>query len=362
MPRSTRALALAALLGTAPLAAQTHPLFADGPAFGGSLVFSLGANPMANPAAVAPLGASLWAGFVDGDARPKDNADQLERLASGDPWKMSGALTQLKDGPWALRGRAYGLAMTENGKTLAYTREEWNGLWVRPDLDPSHRGSLELLALNTTTVEARRAQVDRLVIGGTVPQGEWKNGVNLRIERWKFGRRIAALNPGGEPGAGPVPFTDPKAMLDFKEAPETVTTATLDAGTTWEMTRGIRLGTMIQRLVPRKFGDVEEKPQLRVGLQIELGSMISVAIEADANAAQRMPLPVDQKSQALSLAIHPNPHLSILLGGERRLMGEAARASAGITALLRMGETQIGVGFQYADDRPVKGLGWRMGR
>lgn len=358
MPRTARSLVLSLLVGSLPLAAQSHPLMADGTAFGGSQVFSMGANPMGSAATLPATGSSIWVGYVDGDLRPKDQADLLDRLASGDPWKASGALAPLKDATWALRTRAYGISMTEDAKSITYSREELNGLWVRPDLDPAHRGSVESLALNTSRVEARRAQVDRLILGGTIPEGDWSTGINVRVERWKFGTQTAALNPV----TGEIPLADPKALLAYKEAPDTITTATLDLGVTWQMARGIRAGATAQRLVPRRFQDVEEKVQYRAGLQIDLGSMVALTLESDINAAQRMPLPLEQKSQSASIALHTNSVLSFLVGAERRTLGEVSRTSAGITVQLRMGETLIGAGFQFSDDRPVKGLGWRMAK
>lgn len=75
--------ALLALLAAAPVLAQS---FADGTTFGGSSVFSVGANPSANPARFDQLPEGFYLGADLGDLKPRGTQDASDDLlaAEGD--------------------------------------------------------------------------------------------------------------------------------------------------------------------------------------------------------------------------------------------------------------------------------------
>jgi hypothetical protein len=350
-PRTPILLAL--VLGLAPVArAQSSALFTDGTAFGGSRVFSEGLNPLGNPArfdltrpnpTVRP---GMYLTWADGGQEAQDFRKALDLL--GNPARLGDGLVQLERSPWGLRTRIYGLGMLADNGHLSLTQEETTSLWARPDT--AHLGTS--LPLNQSTLDVRRSKVERLVWGVSGVENGQALGATLRVERWSLGTRMGALNPFGTQ----VPLLplggDP---YDFRETNQRTVTATLDTGFAFELTQGIHLGGTVDRLVSKRLWDVEEKPQARLGLQVDIGTMAKLIAEMDLNEAERMPYPVKQRTAAASLLIHANPTLSFSLGAERRKFGEATVTRGGVTLRIHTPTLVIGAGFQFGQDLPLKG-------
>jgi hypothetical protein len=346
-------LALAAL----PASAQAFP---DSPAFGGSKVFSLGLNPLGNTARFDQALPGWYLGTWSGDLKPKDQTKALDALAGalgGDTFGFGGAFARLNDNPWALRDRSFGLVMAQTGGVHgSITRQEMSSLLASPDQDPAHRGSTAALALNATSFDLRRSVVSRVVLGaGSIQEGV-AYGYSLRLEDWRLGQATAALNPL----PGQLAIGDPKTLLDFKQTDRKVIAATVDVGAIMELTQGIRLGGMVDRLVPRTIGDVKEQPQARVGLQLDLGSFAQFGVESDLNEAARMPYVAKQRTMSASLRIAANPTVQLLLGGERRTLAGLSTQAYGATLFIRAGSFLVGAGMQIGQDRPLVGFGVKI--
>jgi len=334
-------------LASGMLSAQA-PIFSDGAAFGGSRVFSEGLNPLGNSARFDKPASGVYLGWVDGDEGAKNTKTALAGL--GIPAQISSGLATLADTSWALRTRAIGIAYVDKGVYSSYTREENTSVFAAPDLDPAHLGAG--LPLNSSTVALRRSVVDRLGLGaGSFDQGSGY-GILLRIERWKTGQALAALNPS----ASQLPL-DGQDLLAFKElADSSKTSVTVDLGYTLELLQGIRFGATVDRLLPRHFGDVYEGPQARAGFQVDLGSTVQLSVDSDINKAMRMPFPVRQRITTASLRMAPSPSLTLIAGAERRSIGGQPQIRGGLTLFVHGGTWHIGAGFQASQDRPLKGL------
>jgi hypothetical protein len=193
--------------------------------------------------------------------------------------------------------------------------------------------------------------VDRVAIGvGSTEQGVGM-GFSLRIERWKLGIQELHLNPGASQLAlsgGPNPF-------DFDGMSDKTTTFAVDFGFSYELVPGVRLGGTIDRLNQKHLWDVYERPQVRLGLQVDLGTTARLSAEMDANKVQRMPFPVEQSTAAASLKVSANPSLTFLVGLERKKVGEVANLTAGASVQFRTATFLVGLGFQFGQDRPLKG-------
>ena len=331
-----------------PLCAQT-PLFTDGPAFGGSKVFSEGMNPLANLARVSLAPAGYYFTYVDGDQRAKDNKSILAATASTDPAAASAALSQLGDAPWALRTRAYGFAATKSSTTLALTREELNGIMARTDLNASDLGGS--LATNGSFLDGRRATVDRLSLGGGGPVeagSSWGGGV--RFERWAMGQQnFAFSSPGGFGGAD-------STLLGTTATTVRTLNYALDLGMAMDLADGVRIGATADQLNPKHLWDVYLQPQFRAGLQIDLGRSTKVSLEGDINAAARMPFPDKQQAVVASLRFAISPAAVFILGAEQRKINGSAVTCAGATLQINTGALLLSFGFQAGQDRPMKGL------
>jgi hypothetical protein len=353
----TRLAPLCLTLAALPALAQAFP---DSPSFGGSRVFSLGLNPLGNSARFDQALPGWYLGTWTGDLKPKDETKALEALATalgGDTFAYSGAFTRLQDNPWALRQRSFGAVMSQAGGIHgSLHREEMTSLMAAPDLDPTHRGSAAALALNTTSFDLRRTVVNRLVLGAGSMQDGVSYGYAIRLEDWRVGQRTAALNPA----TGQLAIGDPKALLDFKETEKKHFVATLDAGLIFELSPGIRIGGMVDRLVPRTIGDVKERPQVRAGVQMDLGSFAQFSVESDLNETARMPFIAKQRTLSASLRIAANPTVQVLLGGERRTLGGISSQSFGATLYIRAGSFLVGAGLQVGQDKPLVGLGLKV--
>jgi hypothetical protein len=343
--KPTRLLpALALGLVVIPASAQT-PLFLDGTAFGGSKVFSEGTNPLGNPARFdqpQPQPA-IYATYVDGDQRSKDSQTVFSDLGIGGSPVAVGAdqLRRLADSPWALRTRGFGVAYLAKTGNTSFTHEDQHSFLATTDRDP----------LGSTRGDVRRSAVDRVAIGvGSMEQGVGM-GFSLRIERWKLGTQNLYLNPVGSQLAlsgGPNPF-------DFNDMPNKTTTLAVDFGFLYEFMPGIRFGGTVDRLNQKRLWDVRERPQVRLGAQVDLGTMARLGVEMDVNRVQRMPFPVEQSTTAVSLRIVASQSLSFVVGAERRKIGEVASLTAGASVQFRTPTFLVGAGFQFGQDRPLKG-------
>jgi len=326
-------LALAILASLLPLGDQT-PLFNDGPAFGGSKVFSEGRNPMGNSARCDQAAPGWYFSYLDGDQRAKDNKTILQDVAVLAP----NALTRLQDAPWAQRTRAYGIVGIKDSAQFAFTREEMNSLTTVPG--------------DTTTVLGRRVTVDRITFGGGGLQSGTAFGGAIRLEQWRNGVQTAALNPV----AGQLPMTDlDTSLLGSTSTHQKTLTYALDMGFTMEMAQGLRLGLTVDQLNPKHLWDVYLQPQFRAGLQFDLGAMAKLSVETDLNAAARMPFPEKQQASSASLRIAASPAVVFILGAERRKIGEASVTRGGITLQLRTAAFMLGLGLQLGQDRPLRG-------
>lgn len=328
-------------LSTVALSAQAVH-FTDGAATGGSMVFSEGLNPRGNSACFPRAIHGFYLSWAEGDQRTKDNRDALKNLA--DPAKVEAALRTLQHDAWAERIRTYGAVWATQNVHTSYTREERTGLWVNSDVTASHLGAG--ISQNTTGAEIRRAVVDRITFGG----GEFNQGtgvgVAVRLERWKFGRSNAFLNQAPKLG-----ILDP---ISFEQTAHKNTTMAMDAGFTEDLLPGLRVGLMVDRLMAKRIHDVEEKPQMKVGIQMDLGATVRLTVESDINKAQRLPFPVRQRASSASLQLTPNPFFSLTLGAARRELEGQSLLTGGATFWVNAGGCRLGAGFQYSQDRPMK--------
>ena len=330
-------IVLVASAACAPLWAQT-PLFTDGPAFGGSKVFSEGMNPLANPARFSQAPTGYYFSFVDGDQRAQDNKSRLADTTSGAP----ATLAPLADAPWALRTRAYGLSSAKNGANLALTREEFNSMLFTND--PAG-----------PFMDGRRANVDRLSVGGGGPAEKGSTtamGVNLRIEHWAMGE---TLQPYGAAGPGAVHFASAESdLLNATGTSNRSWNLALDAGLVLELAQGVRLGVTADQLNSKHLWDVYLQPQFRAGLQLDLGQIAKLSLESDINSVERMPFPVKQQASAASLRFGLSSAAALLVGVERRKIEDVSVTRGGATLQIRTTSLLLAFGFQAGQDRPMK--------
>ena len=333
-------IVVAASAVAAPLWAQT-PLFSDGGAFGGSKVFSEGLNPLGNPARTSQAKDGWSFTYLDGRQRAKDNKSILAAASSPDPATAAAGLAQLAGAPWALATRAYGIQAIQNSASLAYTRELTNGILAHPDL-----------AGASSSLDGRRTTVDRLSIGGGGPvQGSLNLGGAMRIARWTMGQQDAAYAP--PPGAG---FGDPEGtLMTFTGTSVRTLTYAMDLGLVAELAPGVRVAATLDQVNPKVLWDVHLKPQLRAGLQFDLGQLAKRSLEGDLNATEQMPFPVKQKTAGASLRLVVGPATVFLVGAEQRKIGDSSTTRAGATLQIRMTSLQLSVGFQAGQDRPMMG-------
>lgn len=325
---------LAALLAGLPLAAQS---FGDSPAFGGSRVFSDGYDPQGNSARFDRVPAGWYAAWEDGDAKARGFRTDSDALAqavqAGDAAATAAALLRLQDTPPPLRRTAYGLEYAATGGLrFAFGREELTGVLTGPAL----------------SAEARRAVVDRIVAGAGSASGGSAYGFTFRLEHARV-------------GAGLLPQA-PNAALGFRDTGPAAWSLTSDAGFTTELTEGLRFGLTATRLIPRHFWDVYERPQARVGFELDLSGSASLSVEGDLNEAARLPLPQRQKTLSSSLRLAASPTVMLRVGAERRTVeGGAAATLAGVSVRITTAPLVLGLGFQFGDDRPQRALAMRLG-
>lgn len=347
---------LATLLLAPALSAQQLPLFTDGTAFGGSRLFSQGLNPLGNPARFSPRSGGQLPGFygtyLTGGLEAVDFRKRLDAWVAT-PSEVT--LKPLAEAPWGLRTTAVGLALLEEAGHLSLTRETTTSLLAGPDLDAARLGTG--WPQNTSTLEVRRSMVERLVYGLVSVEGGTAMGLSLRVERWTLGQRVHGVHPAGSQLPLPVPGADP---YDFEETSLRTTASTLDAGLTMELGTGLRIGVQADRLVPRTIQGVEEKTQVRAGLQLDLGQQARLSLEGDVNSAARMPYPVKQKALAASLVFQVNPSVTFRVGSERRTYGDLSTTRTGATLSIQTPGFVLGVGFQVGADQPLRGAMLRV--
>ncbi len=334
------------LLSAGPVFAQS---FADGSTFGGSRVFSMGADPFANPARFDQLPQGIYLGADLGDLKPRGEKDASDAVlaAETDPSLLPSALSATAEHPWAERERVYGLAWAwTGGIRLGYTRVDERGAFAMTDL-----------SLPQLTLDARAVVVDRLYAGAGSQAGRTAFGFTVRLERARFGQQTFALTPG----AGQLPLGDPSAPLEGVALTHSVTSATVDLGLVQELGQGFRFGLTLNRLAPRRFGDLKEDPQGRAGVQVDLGASMKLSVESDLNAAERLPFAVKARTQGASLLIQVSPAAFLTIGAERhRFAGAPASTVLGAAFHWRAAPLIFALGLRFGDDRPLASAAFRL--
>ena len=330
---------LAALLLPLPLAAQS---FGDSPAFGGSRVFSGGFDPLGNSARFDQVPVGWYGSWEGGDLKPrgfKADSDALDQaLQSGDAAAATLDLQNLQGLPFPVRRRAYGLEYAGTGGVrFAFGREALTGVLAT---DPS--------APLSPAFEARRVEVDRFVTGAGSSSGGSAYGITFRAEHVRFGTQALA-------------GVAPNAALGFGGTDRSAWGLTSDAGFITDLTEGLRFGLTVNRLIPRHYWDVYERPQARAGFELDLGESARLSVEGDLNEAARLPMPQKQKTLSSSLRILATPTVTLLLGAERRTVDGVSSTLAGVSVRIATAPLVLGLGFQFGDDRPQSALAMRLG-
>ena len=341
-----RRAALLLLLAALPASAQS---FADGTAFGGSLVFSEGENPRANPARFDQLPSGWYAGADIGDLKPRGASLAADAVADATEGHapLGPALARLAAKPWATRERAAGLAWAwEGGIRFGYTHEDLRGTFA--EVDP---------AASEARIEGRQAVVDRLYAGAGSQAGRSALGFTVRLERVRYGASVFALQPQG----AQLPLQDPNAPLNGVGTDHAATSATLDMGYLFDASEHARLGFTLDRIASRRFGDLKEDPQARAGLQVDLAPSMKLSLESDLNGAARLPIAVKRRVTALSLRVQLSPTAFLTAGAERRKYeGAPASTVLGGALHLRMAPLVLSLGLRLGDDRPLAAAGLRL--
>lgn len=334
------------LLAAGPAFAQS---FADGSTFGGSRVFSLGADPMGNPARFDQLPQGLYLGADLGDLKPRGAQDASAAVlaAESDASLLPSALSAYADHPWSQREKTYGLAWAwTGGIRFGYTHTDSDGTFAATDF-----------SLPQLTLDARRAVVDRLYAGAGSLAGRTAFGFTVRLERVRFGQQTFALTPTPDQ----TPLGDPSAPLDGLALTHSVTSATLDLGLVQELGEGFRFGLSLNRVASRRFGDLKEDPQGRAGVQMDLGASMKLSVESDLNAAERLPFAVKVRTQGASLLIQVTPVAFLTVGAERhRFEGAPASTVLGAAFHWRAAPLMFSLGFRFGDDRPLASAAFRL--
>ena len=325
------------------------PPFVDGPVFGGTKLFSEGLVPTGS--SVRPLdfrniltGLGFTLGFASGDQGAGKFMSYLNDISSNSPGRINSAMLELVDAPWGLRSRAYGMAFYDRSSAMFLTREEMTSLWANA-LDGEAIG-----------FDARRAVVERFTLATHTSEGKYYFGGAVRIERWGLGNAYHELG-AFSPDAG---LSQAKSLLDYDETQNHSITYAIDAFAGVEIANSLRLAVHANRLTSRRLGDVEEKPQFRAGVQIDLGTMVKLTAEADINEAMRIPFPVMQKTAAASLKVKANALITFAVGAERKTMDGLQTTSVGLNAWITGKNHRLGAGFQFGQDSTPWGATWKV--
>jgi hypothetical protein len=294
---------------------------------------------------------SFWAfGYAKGDQGAGKFMSSLHDLSSGSAEKIGSAILELRDSPWGLRSRAYGLAIYDRETTFSLTREEMTSLWANvPD---------SALGAETIGFDVRRAVVDRATLTsyGSSNSGKAIYGGTLRVERWSLGGEYQALGLSSVDAD----LSSAAGLLDYRETADSSITYAMDAFAILEIADGVRLALQTNRVASRNLGDIKENPQFRGGAQIDLGSAVQLTIESDINEAMRMPFPVMQKTAAASLKIKANETIAFAVGAERRTMDGQHTIRFGLNAWIKLGkQNYLGAGFQIGQDQAPWGATWK---
>lgn len=330
----------------APLLAQS---FGDSPDFGGSRAFSEGLSAKGNPARFDQALPGWYLGWEMGDDKAKGFKAASDRLAggfaAGNAAEVEGALGAFLQHPYGERRRTYGFAVAaQGGIYLSVGRELLTATRVYPDLDPAHLGPG--LGANTSWADTGRALIDRMVVGaGSAVEGQ-AYGFALRVERIRTARTATVLD-----GTHPV-----DEALDYGDVQRSNLTATVDAGSQFELARGLRFALQGDRLIPRTLNGVREKAQFHAGLALDLGPAATLVLEGDLNRAQRLPLPLDQRTAGASLRMTFSPVFILRVGAQRRTVDGQASTLMGASLTYRNAPLHVTFGFQFGDDRAQKGL------
>ena len=331
--------ALLLLLAASPALAQS---FADGTAFGGSSVFSNGENPRANPARFDQMPDGFYLAADLGDLKPRGAHDAAGQVldAESAPGLLPLATADLTRHPWAMREKTYGLAWAwTGGVRFGFTHEDLRSTFATTDP-----------AVPQITLDARQAVVDRIYAGAGSQAGRTALGFSVRLERVRSGQAGFAL----QPAPGQAPLGNPEAPLDGVSLAHSVTSATLDAGLIQELSQRFRFGLTLDRIAPRRFGDLKEDPQARAGLQVDLAPSVKLSFESDLNAAERLPLPVKRRIVAASLRMEVSPSAFFTLGAERhRYEGAPQSTVFGAAFHLRLTPLTLSIGLRFGDDHPL---------
>ncbi len=323
--------ALACLTLLSPLAAQS---FGDGPAFGGSVAFSEGLSLRGNPARYDQAQPGWYLSWEGGDDKARDAKEASDRFALA---PSAETLRALSDHPYAERRQAYGLALaSQGGLYLAFGRDFTTGVRVLGDATTPTASQMEVGRMART----------RMVMGaGSMTDGQ-AYGFSFGVERLETGRLLRPLEATTPAGSG----------LAYEGTTRTNTALTLGFGAQFTLVQALKLAVAGDRLLPRTFNGVRERPQFRAGLSLDLGPTTALVVESDVNTAQRLPLPVDQRTAAASLRMTFSPALSGKVGAERRTVDGQATTLVGAALTLRSAPLHVTFGFQFGNDRPMKGL------
>jgi hypothetical protein len=333
---------LAALLAVPAAALETaqSPFFVESPAFGGASMFVRGVSYRGRDARGADADSFFALGYAQGETGADRFFSRLEDLRGGDAEKSEAAARGLMDGPWGARSRGYGLLVCEKGASLALSREETTSLWALRG--PGAANGIE-------GFEVRRAVGERLSVGYAGRSGAVLYGSTLRLERWALGATRCGL-------PGPLPDD----LFGYTETQRRNFSYAMDAFLGAELAAGLRFGVQANRLDARRLGDVEEGPQYRAGVQIDIGQAAQLTVERDINEAARLPFPAPQRSESASLRIRANGLVTLSAGAERRFLGGASSLRFGAAAWLTGKRHRVGAGFQFGGDGQAWGAAWRM--
>lgn len=338
MTHALRALALP-FLGALALQAQL-PFHADGTAIGGSRVFGTGLNPQGSAARVDLSAPGLHLAWLDGGQEAPDFQKAFQRLR--EPLDSGGALRDLAASPWALRSRGFAITQRTERDLVSMSREETTALLARPG-----EGGAGI-----TAFDQRRTVVDRMIAATASRSQSYTFGAQFRVERWSHGLR--SLDLVGALAEDP---------WSFRQTSQRTLATNLDLAVEVQLMQGLRAGATLDRVFRKRLWDVTEKPQARVGLQMDLGTMATLSAESDLNAAARMPFPVPQRTAAASLNLKANASITLVLGVERRKVGEATATRGGVTVWVHPGASAtrrapflIGAGMQIGADRPLRSV------
>jgi hypothetical protein len=114
------------------------------------------------------------------------------------------------------------------------------------------------------------------------------------------------------------------------------------------------------RLASRKLGDLTEKPQYQIGIQIDLGTIAQITLESVVIRAMRWPFPVMQKTATASLKVKANDSITFSLGAVRKTLDARNTTRMGLNVWFTGKSHNLGVGFQFGQDQTPWGSTWKI--